>query len=152
MRRAPTGWLLVLAGAIVLGGCASARAYVQSTRTLPVTPGLEAALLRAGAAAHRLPVADFTGLATGLTYYAYDQGEYWAAARLVPRTTSRAAQVSVQDDGGYDVFTRFVLHGWTAYDDGLGTIAGTRCAVVVPTAVRIAWHWSPYTPCGGPSG
>jgi hypothetical protein len=60
------------------------------------------------------------------------------------------AQVDVQDDGAYDVFVRHQGGSWTAYEDGLGTFAHTRCTVVVPTSVRVVWGWSTSTPCGGP--
>jgi hypothetical protein len=145
-------WVLVGAASLTACGGGSSPRAVMGTQGLRVTPGLEAALLAAGAAAHHLPVRDYVGLAKGMTYYALDGPVYWAAAKLVPRRSSGAAQRSVQDDGAYDVFTMYVLHGWTVYDDGLGTVKGTRCAIVVPTEVRITWHWSPYTPCGGPPG
>jgi hypothetical protein len=157
MRRTVTIGALVLCGAIALAGCTnnSARASSRSTVGLKVTPGLEAALLAAGAAAHHLPVSDFTGLTKGLTFYASDAAQftYWAGAQLIPSKRSMAAQVAVQDDGAYDLFT---MYGpslkWVAYEDGLGTTRGAHCAVVVPLVVRVTWHWSPHTPCGGPPG
>ena len=78
---------------------------------------------------------------------------YWAGAQLIPSTSSMAAQVGVQDDGAYDLFTMYVARRHVdVYKDGLGTIRGTHCAIVVPTIVRVTWHWSTTTPCGGPPG
>lgn len=123
-------------------------------RNLAVTSTVRAQLLAAAAAVHELPVSDYVGLAPGRTYYAYDSadGLYWAGAGLVPSPSSFQAQVGVQDDGGYNLFTRTAHGAWTAYDDGLGTVPGANCAVVVPAAVRETWGWSLTTPCGGPPG
>jgi hypothetical protein len=153
MRRALLAGVL-FGAATTLAGCDSTRAATHSTVDLKVTPGLEAALLRAGAAAHDLPDRDFTGLTKGLTFYAFDaaQATYWAGAQLIPSRSSMAAQVGVQDDGAYDLFTMFGPDlKWVAYEDGLGTVKGTRCAVKVPVIVRVTWHWSTSTPCGGPA-
>jgi hypothetical protein len=51
---------------------------------------------------------DYTGLAPGTTYYAFDPvtNTYYAAAGLVPSPHSLKAQVGAQDDGGYNLFTR----------------------------------------------
>jgi hypothetical protein len=153
MRRAAIGGALMLCGAMALAGCDTPKAEVESTVPLQVTPGLEAALLAAGAAAHHLPVRDFAGLTKGQTFYARDGVEYWAGAQLIPSKSSMAAQVVVQDDGAYDLFTMYAPDlKWTVYEDGLGTIKGTHCAIVVPTIVRVTWHWSTNTPCGGPPG
>jgi hypothetical protein len=155
MRRAVMAGVLALCGAVGLVGCNTTKAALHSTVPLKVTPGLEAALLRAGAAAHHLPVRDFTGLTKDLTFYAYDAGglTYWAGAQLIPSKSSMAAQIDVQDDGAYDLFTKYGPDlTWVAYEDGLGTIKGTHCAVVVPVIVRVTWHWSTNTPCGGPPG
>jgi hypothetical protein len=156
--------VLVLAGA-GLSACGSSSGSAATTTTqqsttttsaavedLQVTPGVRQALLAAGAASHALPVTDYTGLAHGTTYYAYDptDQEYWAGAGLVPSGSSQAAQVSVQDDGGYDVFTKAGGGAWTAYSDGLGTQPNAVCAIVVPAAVRQAWGWSLHAKCGGP--
>ena len=163
MRRAVLGGVLLASGSLLLAACGSSGPSATSTtsttsrsasgtRNLPVTSAVRAELLKAGAAAHMLPATDFTGLAKGLTYYAYDpaDGLYWAGARLVPSPSSQRAQVSVQDDGAYDVYTKTPGGAWTAYHDGLGTVPGTVCAIVVPMAVRTVWAWSLSTPCGGP--
>jgi hypothetical protein len=97
-------------------------------------------------------VANFTGLTAGMTYYAYDPATatYWAGAQLVPSQSSIAAQVAVQDDGSYDLFTRAAHGTWRVFEDGLGTLPGTVCAIVVPPEVRSAWGWAQGPPCGGP--
>ena len=84
---------------------------VLETVNQPVTDQLRAQLVAAGAALNSIPVAEYTGLAPGLTYYAYDSATqtYWAAARLVPAPTSdpsnpSRAQVASQDEGSYYLF------------------------------------------------
>jgi hypothetical protein len=154
----------VLAAAAGLAACGSGSGSAATTTTttsttpatvqnLTVTPAVRLALLAAAAAGHNLPVTDFTGLTKGDTYYAYDPAaqEYWAGAQLVPSHSSQAAQVSVQDDGAYDLFTKVSGGPWTAYNDGLGTQPDVVCAIVVPSSVRIAWGWSLTTKCGGPA-
>jgi hypothetical protein len=151
-------------GALTLGACGSTTSSSSSTtsstttslaatvQNLTVTPAIKTALLVAGAKGHNLPVKDFTGLRVGKTFYAYDpaSGLYWAGAQLVPSPASMPAQVSVQDDGAYNLFTRTVSGSWIAYNDGLGTVPGSSCAIVTPHAVRVVWGWSTTTPCGGP--
>ena|ERR1019366_8221939 len=155
--------LVALAAGCTLAGCGSGSSPPATTTTttapaavknLVATPAVKAALLAAGAASHRLPVSDYTGLAKGLTFYAYDPatGLYWAGAQLVPSPSSQAAQVGVQDDGAYDLFTMRAGGHWTAYNDGLGTVPGSSCGAVVPLPVRTLWGWSTSAPCGGPAG
>lgn len=157
--------MAVVAGGVVLAACGSSSprptATTSTTSDLPqtaenlaVTPTVRAELLAAAAATHDLPVSDYVGLAKGLTYYAYDPNDqlYWAGAALVPSPSSFQAQVGVQDDGGYDLFTRTKDGAWIAYNDGLGTVPGSKCAAVVPANVRQVWGWSLSTPCGGPPG
>ncbi len=142
---------IAAAAGVALSGCDSSPSAPSATR-LHVTAAVTAALLRAGAMGHGLPVSDFTGLQPGLTYYAWDRQDhlYWAGAALVPSRHSMRAQVSVQDDGGYNLFTMPKGGAWTSFPDGLGTVPGTRCAVAAPAAVRKVWGWSLHTPCGGP--
>jgi hypothetical protein len=124
---------------------------VQATVNLTVTASLDSELLAAGAASHELPVSDYTGLTAGLTFHAYDPTDnlYWAAAQLVPSTSSEEAQVGAQDDGAYDLYTSPPPGTtWTAYNDGLGGVPNSSCAVIVPAAVRTVWDWSQTTPCG----
>ena len=111
-----------------------------------MTDDVRSQLLRAGAAEHNLPATDYTGLALGLTYYAFDPatGTYWAGARLVPSPSSLQAQVSAQDDGAYDIFMKPANGTWKAEEGGLGGIGGTPC-VVIPPSVLAVWHWAPGT-------
>jgi hypothetical protein len=166
MRTKVLTALVGIGAAVALAGCGSTASTAGTTTTsvpatssttpsvqnLAVTTAVRHQLLVAGAASHHLSPADYTGLAHGTTYYAYDPitRTYWAAARLVPSPSSNAAQVGAQDDGSYNVFVKAPSHAWVAYPDGLGGIAGTHCAIVVPLPVRLAWVWSLSTPCGAP--
>jgi len=125
-------------------GTSTASTAVQN---LQVTQALRAELLQAGAASHNLPASDYTGLAPGRTYYAYDPATsaYWAGAALVPSTSSTPAQVSVQDDGAYLVFTRPPGGSWRVYSVGMTLIPGAKCPVTVPPAVVSVWGWAPGT-------
>ena len=124
-------------GAIALAGCSSTAAQSSTTtsstaaasssttpptaKILPVTSVVTAQLVQAGAALNQLPASVFTGLEKGRTFYAYDPvaKTYWAGAALDPSRSSLRAQVSVQDDGGYVLFTRPAGGVWKAEDVGL---------------------------------
>jgi hypothetical protein len=109
-----------------------------------VTPSVRASLLAAGAASHQLPVSDYTGLAAGTTYYAYDPTTYtyYAAAGIDASPNSLAAQVGDQDDGGYLLFTETNgATSWKVYNDGLGGAEGSVCPITIPTAVLDVWSW-----------
>src|SRR5579862_9887845 len=163
-RRVVASTLSIALAGITLAACGSSGAPRATTTTttsttappgaqnLAVTPAVRTQLVAAAAAVHGLPVSDYVGLAKGLTYYAFDAKDnlYWAGAALVPSPASFEAQVGVQDDGAYNLFTRTAHGPWTAYDDGLGTVPGAKCSVVVPLEVREVWGWSLATPCGGP--
>jgi hypothetical protein len=125
----------------------STTATSSNTVNQPVTDQLRAQLVAAGAALNSIPVAQYTGLAPGLTYYAYDSATqtYWAAARLVPAPTSdpsnpSRAQVASQDDGSYYLFRQPRGGSWTAYADGASG-PGTPCPTAVPAAVAQVWGW-----------
>jgi hypothetical protein len=113
---------------------------------------VSAALLQAGAALNSLQASDYTGLAPGETYYAYDAttSTYWAGAALVPSPSSVQAQVSVQDDGSYLLFSRPADGAWTAQDVGVTGIDGSVCPVAVPPAILALWNWAPGT-CRAPN-
>jgi len=108
-----------------------------------VTAEIRSQLLQAGAALNHLPASVFTGLVSGLTYYAYDPATatYWAGAGLVPSSSSLPAQVSVTDGGSYVLFRRPAGKAWTAMDVGLAGVTGTTCTVSVPAPVLTAWNW-----------
>jgi len=170
MRKKAFISALALVASLALGACGSSGSAAPTTtttsstttptsanqvRNLTVTPAVRAALLAAGAASHGLSVADYTGLAAGQTFYAYDPatGKYWAGARLVPSSSSTPAQVANQDDGAYLLFTMVPGAKWVVYNDGLGGLAGAHCSIVVPPGVRTVWGWSLTTPCGvAPAG
>jgi hypothetical protein len=107
------------------------------TQNIVVTDAVRAALVQAGATLKGLAVSDFTGLAPGMTYYAYDAttATYWAGARLVPSSSSLPAQVSSQDDGAYLLFSMPAGGVWTAVNDGLGGRPGSACPAPVPAAI-----------------
>lgn len=113
-------------------------------KNLSVSGAIRAELLQAGATLDGLPTKAFTGLVPGETYYAYDPATatYWAGAALVPSKNSLRAQISVQDDGSYLIFSRHVGSTWKAKDVGLTGIAGTKCPVIVPAPVLAVWNWA----------
>jgi hypothetical protein len=133
------------AAALALAGCGAATHHPTgpATGALRVTAAVRASLLAAGAANHSLPVADFTGLAPGRTYYAYDRAtrRYYAAAALVASASSTPAQVSTQDDGAYDLFVERPGGAWRVYNDGLGGAQDSVCPITLPAPVLAAWHW-----------
>jgi hypothetical protein len=147
-------------GAIALAGCSSTAAQSSTTtsstaaasssttpptaKILPVTSVVTAQLVQAGAALNQLPASVFTGLEKGRTFYAYDPvaKTYWAGAALDPSRSSLRAQVSVQDDGGYVLFTRPAGGVWKAEDVGLAGTEGTKCPTVVPASILALWHWA----------
>jgi hypothetical protein len=114
---------------------------------LALTPTVTDQLVAAGAATHQLPAKDFTGLVPGRSYYALDSvtSTYWAAAGLVPKKSSQAAQIAVQDDGSYLVFTRKADGAWTGYNVGLAGVAGSSCQIAVPKPVLAVWGWEPHS-------
>jgi hypothetical protein len=172
---------LMVVGSIVLGACSTASTTSTTTTSggggssttsagsssttsaasalaanVPVTDQVRSELVTAAAALQSIPVAQFSGLAPGLTYYGQDKttGIYWAGARLVAAPSSdpsnpTQAQVSTQDEGSYYVFQKPSGGAWTAYAAG-NTGPGTACPVTIPPAVLQVWGW----PAGGcrPSG
>jgi hypothetical protein len=127
---------------------------IAHTQNLAVSPAVRQSLLDADAAFHGLPATDYTGLVAGKTYYAYDPANatYYAAAGLVPSSSSIPAQVGTQDDGSYNLFTRVGAGGpWHVYNDGLGGVQGTACPVSLPAAVLAVWDWAPHG-CYPPAG
>jgi len=131
---------------------ASSTTSATTVQNLAVTDTLRSQLLAAAAAANRLTPADYTGLAPGLTYYAYDPttGTYWAGAALVPSPSSQNGQVSVQDDGSYLLFSSSGSSGpWTVHPVGAtGGTGGAACPAIPATVVAV-WNWTPGT-CKAP--
>lgn len=118
---------------------------------LPVTNQIRSQLVAAASALQNIPVAQFSGLAPGLTYYGLDRttGIKWAGARLVAAPVPEGAnpsqaQVSTQDEGSYYVFRQPPGGAWTAYAAG-NTGPGTACPVTLPPALLAVWNW----PAGG---
>ncbi len=114
-----------------------------TAQNLAVTAGLRTQLLAVAAAMNNVPVSGYTGLAPGETYYAYDPttATYWAGAALVPSSSSTPAQVSVQDDGSYILFSRSGTGPWTAQSVGATGEGGTTCPVAIPPSVVALWGW-----------
>ena len=128
---------------------ASATASPSSSPTgvenLVLTDAIRGQLVAAAAKLHDLPASDYVGLVKGESYYGFDPATstYWAGGALDPSMSSQAAQVSVQDDGGYYIFEEPSGGSWTASAEGLGGIDGSKCSVTVPPALVALWHWSP---------
>lgn len=114
---------------------------------LPMTAGVVQALLAAKAAMNGLPASDYTGLQVGQRYYAYDPttGMHWAAAEVIASDTSLPAQVTLNDNGGYDLFVQAANGTWTAYDVAMTGIAGTSCSGIPPASITQLWGWAPGT-------
>ncbi len=133
------------------GSPSTTAAASATAANVAVTDPVRSELVAAAAALQNIPVAQFSGLAPGLTYYGLDKttGIFWAGARLVaappsdPSNPTRA-QVSTQDEGSYYVFQRPSGGPWTAYAAG-NTGPGTPCPVTIPPAVLQVWGW----PAGG---
>ena len=132
----------------------TASTTTAAVKNLVIGAGVRSQLVAAGAALHKLPTTDYTGLIAGETYYAYDPATrtYWAGAGLVAsKQLDPEAQVGDQDDGAYLVFDRPAGGSWRAYDAGIPGDSHFTCSMTVPAAVLAVWHWTPGT-CHPPSG
>jgi hypothetical protein len=136
---------IAVPAAIGLTTALAANAHADPPVNLPVTDAIRAQLLAAGASLKGLPASDFTGLAPGSTYYAYDPATqiHWAGAHLVPSPNSYEAQVSDQDSGTYTLFQQPKGGVWLAYRDGGG--GGSGCPAPLPAEILGLWQWSPDT-------
>ncbi len=160
MKRTLLVGFSVLSSALLLAACGSPSATTTTTVTsttvattttpppatqnLSVTPAVIKSLLKSGATYHQLPTSDYTGLAPGTTYYAFDPttNTFYAAAALMPSPHSLNAQIGAQDDGGYNLFTRVAsVNNWTVYNDGLGAAQGSTCPLSIPASVLAVWQW-----------
>ncbi len=129
------------------GSTPTTSASSTTAANVPVTDQVRSELVAAAAGLQNIPVAQFSGLAPGLTYYGLDKttGIYWAGARLVAAPSSdpskpTQAQVSTQDEGSYYVFQKPSGGPWTAYAAG-NTGPGTACPVTIPPGVLQVWGW-----------
>lgn len=118
------------------------------TENLAMSGSVTRQLVEAAAGKVHVPASRFTGVES--SYYAYDftTQTYWAGAALVPSADSSKAQVSVQGQGSYFLFSRHKGGPWRTFEVGA---AGTGCPVTVPAAIAQRWHW-PRHSCrpGGP--
>ena len=122
----------------------------EAAQNLVLTSTVRSALVAAAASHYGLPASDFVGLGAAPAYYpayyAYDKATstYWAAASLVPKRSSYAAEVVVQDDGAYLIFHRTPPGAWQAHDVGYTDTVGTCAAyhVSIPAPVVAVWHWA----------
>jgi hypothetical protein len=149
--------LSIVTAAAVLGLASLAAAppalAAGAAENLVLTSTVRAALVAAAASYYGLPASDFVGLGAAPgnepAYYAFDKATstYWAGASLVPKPSSYAAQVVVQDDGAYLIFHRTPPAAWQAHDVGYTNTAGTCAAyhVSIPAPVVAIWHWAPGT-------
>jgi hypothetical protein len=125
----------------------------EAAQNLFLTGAVRSALVAAAASHYGLAASDFVGLGAPPgnypAYYAYDKAAltYWAAASLVPKHSSYAAQVAVQDDGAYLIFQRTPPGAWRAHNVGYTDTVGTCAAyhVSIPAPVVAVWHWVPGT-------
>jgi hypothetical protein len=126
------------------GSSSGGTTVASGARNLVATAAVKTQLLDAGAALHKLPPSDYTGLTKGDTYYAFDAATttYWAGAQLVPSSSSQAAQVGSQDDGAYVVFRRSDSGAWKGWLTGAARTPAD-CRVKVPAAVLAVWSWAP---------
>jgi hypothetical protein len=113
-------------------------------QNLVATAAIKTQLLAAGAALHKLPASDYTGLTKGDTYYAYDSSTktYWAGTQLLASSTSQQAQIGNQDDGAYLVFHRSGSRPWKGTETGAANTPSS-CGVKVPAGVIAVWNWAP---------
>ncbi len=140
----------VAVSSLALASCSSSPGGGSASKAvanLKVTASVSHQLVAAAAALNRIPVSEYSGLAKGSAYYAFDgaTGTYWAAAQLMPKPTTNnqlptRAQVANQDDGSYWLFTEPKGGRWTGYPDG-NVGPGTPCPVSVPAGVAKAWGW-----------
>jgi hypothetical protein len=119
----------------------------SGVKDLVISAAVRAQLVQTVASSEGLTAADFIGLVAGQTYYAFDPktSTYWAGAAMDPSPSSQAAEVSVQDDGGYVLFKRAPGQPWLSYDVGLAGIEGATCPVTPPATVLAVWGWKPGT-------
>jgi hypothetical protein len=115
---------------------------------LTLTTTVRAQLVYAKAAENHLPDSAYTGLGKGTAYYAVDNatGIFWAGASVVPSRHSIRAQVSSQDEGGYNIFEMKPGGSWQIFDaglDGPDPRTGAACPVKIPSDVLVIWHWQP---------
>jgi hypothetical protein len=140
----------------------SCNPYMKATPTaasgatnLTLTQDIRQQLVDAKAKEVHVPDSGFTGLYKGSAYYALDNntGIYWAGASVVPSRHNIRAQVSSQDEGGYNIFERTPNGSWQVFDaglDGPNPREGGQCPVQIPADVLAVWHWAPNT-CDPPT-
>lgn len=115
---------------------------------LTLTQEVRGQLVHAKAVENHLPDSAYTGLAKGTAYYAVDNatGIFWGGASVVPSKHSIRAQVSSQDEGGYNIFEMQPGGDWQVFDaglDGPGPRTGSACPVTIPADVLAVWRWQP---------
>ena len=140
-------WISAAAAAIGLAAPAHADPDPQAPVSLPVTDGLRDQLLQAGALLTQHPATDYTGLAPGTTFYAYDPilDTYWAAATLAGPKNDDAA-IMLQDANSYMAFRKAGQDGaWVPMAVGFGPSATMppegNCPL--PPAIHDLWRLMP---------
>ena len=153
MRTLPAVGLILVVGS--LAGCSANGGGSTPTLQLPTpvptptgdvtenlvpTGQVVGQLVDAAAAKAHVPASSFAGVERATAYYAYDftKHTYWAAASLVPRKNATRAQLAVQDQGSYLLFSRHKGDPWQVFEVGA---AGVDCPVRPPAAIAQRWHW-----------
>ena len=117
-------------------------------QNVTVTQAVRQELIAAGATYNHVTPADYTGLAQGRTFLAYDPSTQtsWAGAQLVPSPSSTQAQVAAQDDGSYLLFSKSAGGTWKVIAlTGMSDIGGSpHCpSGGPPPGVVAVWGWTP---------
>jgi hypothetical protein len=120
---------------------AIARPPLDQVEDVVATPAVKSQLVAAFAAASQLKLAQVAGTSPGSVYYAYDltTHTYWAEAAFL--AGKGVPPATMQDAGGYGVFSRSGSGGWK--DLGSSLPIACRELSVVPPAVLDVWGVEP---------
>ena len=137
---------LVTTGAAVAALAVAVPAHADvAPVSQPVTDGVAAELVAAGAVLTGRPASEFGGLREGYTYLAVlpQTGDQYAAAKLYAKDNQMDAGVMLQDQNSYMSFYKSGKPGstWIPEAIGFGPIPAGEAPCPVPQSVRGAWGW-----------